>query len=39
VGEIAKSFPHLPARDIRAALVELPELRQLAARAKEFGPL
>jgi hypothetical protein len=34
VGEIAKSFPHIRARDIRAALVELPELRQLAVRAR-----
>ncbi len=34
VGEIAKSFPH-----IRAALAELPELRQLAAQADKFGPL
>lgn len=39
VGEIAKSFPHIRARDIRAALAELPELRQLAARAGKFGPL
>ncbi|TVZ90536.1 DNA polymerase III subunit alpha [Streptomyces sp. BK340] len=39
VGEIAKSFPHLRARDIRGALAELPELRQLAARADGFGPL
>jgi len=39
VGEIAKSFPHIRARDIRAALTELPALRQLAARIWEFGPL
>ncbi|WP_026179396.1 DNA polymerase III subunit alpha [Streptomyces hokutonensis] len=39
VDEIAKSFPHIRARDIRGALAELPELRQLAARAGEFGPL
>ncbi|WP_327749745.1 DNA polymerase III subunit alpha [Streptomyces europaeiscabiei] len=39
VGEIAKSFPHIRARDIRGALTELPELRQLAARADRFGPL
>ncbi|KMS74169.1 DNA polymerase III subunit alpha [Streptomyces viridochromogenes] len=39
VGEIAKSFPHIRARDIRAALAELPELRQLAAQAEKFGPL
>ncbi|MFD8765041.1 DNA polymerase III subunit alpha [Streptomyces mirabilis] len=39
VDEIAKSFPHIRARDIRGALAELPELRQLAARSGEFGPL
>ncbi|MFI6341030.1 DNA polymerase III subunit alpha, partial [Streptomyces sp. NPDC050535] len=39
VGEIAKSFPHIRARDIRSALAELPELRQLAAQAEKFGPL
>ncbi|GAB1331646.1 DNA polymerase III subunit alpha [Streptomyces sennicomposti] len=39
VGEIAKSFPHLRARDIRGALAELPELRQLASQAGKFGPL
>ncbi|MFJ4689194.1 DNA polymerase thumb domain-containing protein [Streptomyces sp. NPDC088789] len=39
VGEIAKSFPHIRARDIRAALAELPELRQLASQAEKFGPL
>ncbi|WP_331732713.1 DNA polymerase III subunit alpha [Streptomyces sp. NBC_00989] len=39
VGEIAKSFPHIRAKDIRGALAELPELRQLASRVKEFGPL
>ncbi|MDQ1031535.1 error-prone DNA polymerase [Streptomyces umbrinus] len=39
VGEIAKSFPHIRARDIRGALAELPELRQLAAQAARFGPL
>ncbi|EPH46902.1 putative Error-prone DNA polymerase [Streptomyces aurantiacus JA 4570] len=39
IGEVAKSFPHLRARDIRGALAELPELRHLAARAEEFGPL
>ncbi|MEU0946895.1 DNA polymerase III subunit alpha [Streptomyces canus] len=39
IGEIAKSFPHIRARDIRGALAELPELRQLAARADRFGPL
>jgi error-prone DNA polymerase len=39
VGDIAKSFPHLRARDIRGALAELPELRQLASQAGKFGPL
>ncbi|GGN40924.1 DNA-directed DNA polymerase [Streptomyces fuscichromogenes] len=39
VGDIAKAFPHIRARDIRSALHELPELRQLAARAAKFGPL
>ncbi|GHB28928.1 DNA-directed DNA polymerase [Streptomyces umbrinus] len=39
VGEIAKSFPHIRARDIRSALAELPELRQLASQAGKFGPL
>ncbi|MFG2615792.1 DNA polymerase III subunit alpha [Streptomyces anulatus] len=39
IAEIAKAFPHIRARDIRSALAELPELRSLAARAAEFGPL
>ncbi|MEU6680959.1 DNA polymerase III subunit alpha [Streptomyces sp. NPDC046925] len=39
VDQVAKSFPHIRACDIRSALAELPELRQLAARRKEFGPL
>ncbi|MFJ9026522.1 DNA polymerase III subunit alpha [Streptomyces sp. NPDC102259] len=39
IGDVAKSFPHIRARDIRSALAELPELRQLAAQAKKFGPL
>ncbi|MFC9682824.1 DNA polymerase III subunit alpha [Streptomyces sp. NPDC056948] len=39
VGEIAKSFPHIRARDIRSALAELPELRQLNAQAGKFAPL
>lgn len=39
VDEVAKAFPHIRAGDIRSALAELPELRGLAARAKEFGPL
>ncbi len=39
VDRIAKSFPHLRASDITAALAELPELRQLAAEAHRYGPL
>jgi error-prone DNA polymerase len=39
VDRIAKSFPHLRAADITAALAELPELRQLAADAGRYGPL
>ena len=39
VGDVAKSFPHIRARDIRTALVELPELRQLAVQAGKFGRL
>ncbi|MFF9786284.1 DNA polymerase III subunit alpha [Streptomyces nigrescens] len=39
VDYIAKSFPHVRACDIRSALAELPELRQLAAEAKAYGPL
>ncbi|MFD0367686.1 DNA polymerase III subunit alpha [Streptomyces sp. NPDC127114] len=39
VDRIAKSFPHFRASEIRAALVELPELRGLAAEAASFGPL
>lgn len=39
VDRIAKSFPHIRAADIRAALAELPELRGLAAEAEQFGPL
>ncbi|MEV6404081.1 DNA polymerase III subunit alpha [Streptomyces bobili] len=39
IGDIAKSFPHIRARDIRGALAELPELRELAGRAPQFGPL
>src|SRR3954470_20663432 len=39
VDEVAKSFPHLRARDIRGALAELPELARLRARADQFGLL
>ncbi|MFJ3305816.1 DNA polymerase III subunit alpha [Streptomyces sp. NPDC086549] len=36
---IAKSFPHIRARDARAALEELPELRQLAGESERYGRL
>lgn len=39
VGQIAKSFPHLRARDARSALRELPELRELSQRADRYGRL
>jgi error-prone DNA polymerase len=39
VDRIAKSFPHIRAMDIRAAMAELPELRKLAAEASRYGPL
>lgn len=39
VDRIAKSFPHIRACDIRGALKELPELRQLAAEADSYSPL
>ncbi|MFJ6698277.1 DNA polymerase III subunit alpha [Streptomyces sp. NPDC091272] len=39
VDRIAKSFPHIRACDIRSALAELPELRQLSARQSDFGLL
>ncbi|MFD3620189.1 DNA polymerase III subunit alpha [Streptomyces sp. NPDC058676] len=39
IDRIAKSFPHIRARDARAALVELPELRQLAEEKKRYGRL
>ncbi|MFE7245182.1 DNA polymerase III subunit alpha [Streptomyces sp. NPDC057580] len=39
VDRIAKSFPHIRACDIRGALKELPELRQLATEADSYGPL
>ncbi|MFP3991127.1 DNA polymerase III subunit alpha [Streptomyces sp. E11-3] len=34
VDRIAKSFPHIRARDARAAMAELPELREVAAEAR-----
>ncbi|WP_331735528.1 DNA polymerase III subunit alpha (plasmid) [Streptomyces sp. NBC_01166] len=39
VDKVAKSFPHIRACDIRGALKELPELRQLAAGATSYGRL
>ncbi|MDJ0346863.1 DNA polymerase III subunit alpha, partial [Streptomyces sp. PH10-H1] len=39
IDRLAKSFPHIRARDVRAALAELPELREVAARADQYGPL
>ncbi|MET9735394.1 DNA polymerase III subunit alpha [Streptomyces sp. NPDC006458] len=37
IDRIAKSFPHIRARDARAALEELPELRQLAGEFRRGG--
>ncbi|WLW56173.1 DNA polymerase III subunit alpha [Streptomyces sp. YU58] len=37
IDRIAKSFPHIRARDARAALAELPELRQLAGEFQREG--
>ncbi|MFE4635345.1 DNA polymerase III subunit alpha [Streptomyces sp. NPDC056773] len=39
VGRLAKAFPHIAARSARTALRELPELRQVAARADRYGRL
>ncbi|WP_345616767.1 DNA polymerase III subunit alpha [Streptomyces ziwulingensis] len=39
IDRVAKSFPHIRARDARAALAELPELRELAGREEEYGRL
>ncbi|NEA75607.1 DNA polymerase III subunit alpha [Streptomyces sp. SID13588] len=39
IDRLAKSFPHIRARDVRAALAELPELREVAAHADRYGPL
>ncbi|MER5638117.1 DNA polymerase III subunit alpha [Kitasatospora sp. NPDC002227] len=36
-GRLAKAFPHIRARDARAAMAELPELRQTAERAGRYG--
>ncbi|WP_141311306.1 DNA polymerase III subunit alpha [Streptomyces spinoverrucosus] len=37
IDRIAKSFPHIRARDARAALDELPELKQLAGEKERYG--
>ncbi|MFJ8084376.1 DNA polymerase III subunit alpha [Streptomyces sp. NPDC096205] len=39
IDRIAKSFPHIRARDARAALDELPELKQLAGEREKYGRL
>ncbi|WP_406150357.1 DNA polymerase III subunit alpha [Streptomyces sp. NBC_01012] len=36
---LAKSFPHIRARDARAAMEELPELRAVAGRKEKYGRL
>ncbi|KUJ67278.1 DNA polymerase III subunit alpha [Streptomyces albus subsp. albus] len=38
VDRIAKSFPHIRARDARAALAELPELKELRKGGEPSGP-
>ncbi|MGW1895596.1 DNA polymerase III subunit alpha [Streptomyces sp. NPDC002004] len=37
IDRIAKAFPHIRARDARAALEELPELRELAGELRQDG--
>ncbi|WP_108933872.1 DNA polymerase III subunit alpha [Streptomyces ardesiacus] len=37
IDRIAKSFPHIRARDARAALAELPELKELAGESRRDG--
>ncbi|MBT2399639.1 DNA polymerase III subunit alpha [Streptomyces sp. ISL-100] len=39
VDRIAKAFPHIRARDARAAMEELPELREVAAERDRHGPM
>ncbi|MCT9076736.1 DNA polymerase III subunit alpha [Streptomyces fulvoviolaceus] len=39
IDRIAKSFPHIRARDARAALEELPELKALAGEKNRYGRL
>ncbi|MEU1705922.1 DNA polymerase III subunit alpha [Streptomyces sp. NPDC005706] len=39
IDRVAKSFPHIRARDARAALEELPELKELAGEKEKYGRL
>lgn len=39
IDKIAKSFPHIRARDARSAMEELPELRAVAAQTERHGRL
>ncbi|MEU2055418.1 DNA polymerase III subunit alpha [Streptomyces bungoensis] len=39
IDRVAKSFPHIRARDARAALEELPELKRLAGEKDKYGRL
>ncbi|MDX2595631.1 MULTISPECIES: DNA polymerase III subunit alpha [Streptomyces] len=39
IDRVAKSFPHIRARDARAALEELPELKALAGEKERYGRL
>ncbi|MDT0611391.1 DNA polymerase III subunit alpha [Streptomyces lancefieldiae] len=39
IDRVAKSFPHIRARDARAALEELPELKALAGEKERYGKL
>ncbi|CAM5388170.1 DNA polymerase III subunit alpha [Streptomyces violaceorubidus] len=39
IDRVAKSFPHIRARDARAALEELPELKELAGEREKYGKL
>ncbi|MFJ9539353.1 DNA polymerase III subunit alpha [Streptomyces sp. NPDC101225] len=39
IDRVAKSFPHIRARDARAALDELPELKALAGEKQRYGRL
>ncbi|MFF8969180.1 DNA polymerase III subunit alpha [Streptomyces sp. NPDC014995] len=39
IDRVAKSFPHIRARDARAALDELPELKALAKERERYGKL